>query len=168
MNDDGAVSLELRVQILCLWDGEAPAAARFEEFLEVPGAGVGLVEDFGGGHAHAEGEVRGELGLGNGCCGRGCGRRDGCAGALFGDEEGGAVGYGWEVLSVVGNTVLKGMLGLPIPLANMLPFTKASLNAAMLMPSSSMTSLAGLPEKSLEKRWSKSIRSCAICLRSAS
>lgn len=97
----------------------------------------------------------------------------GGGGALFGDEEGGAVVDGCG-----GLLVMRGGCGLyafwwfgagldsPIPLANMLPFTKASLNSDMLMPSSSMTSFAGLPEKSLEKRWSKSIRSCAIRLRS--
>lgn len=53
-----------------------------------------------------------------------------------------------------------------MPLANMLPFWNASLKTSMLMPSSSMTSLAGRPENSREKRWSKSIRSCAIRRRS--
>lgn len=58
------------------------------------------------------------------------------------------------------------LTNLPIPLANILPFSNASLNTAMLMPSSSMTSSAGRPEKSLEKRWSELIRSWAIRRRS--
>ena len=37
-----------------------------------------------------------------------------------------------------------------MPLANMLPFSNASLNSSIEIPSSSMTSFAGLPEKSLE------------------
>ena len=40
-----AVSLRGR-QDVAGEDGEAPAAVGFEEFLEVPGAGVRLVEDF--------------------------------------------------------------------------------------------------------------------------
>ena len=74
----------------------------------MPGAGVGLVEDFDGGHAHADGEVRGE-GF-DGCGGGGLGGGDVCAvawgggGAWFGDEEGGAVGYGWEEVLVAGGS----------------------------------------------------------------
>lgn len=89
---------------------------------------------------------------------------------MFGDEEGGAVVDGCGEVLVTASIVCMGLLMVclhsPIPLANMLPFTKASLNSAMLIPSSSMTSLAGLPEKSREKRWSKSMRSCAMRLRS--
>ncbi len=50
----------------------------------MPGAGVGLVEDFYGGHAHAEGEVCGEGFGGFGACGLGGG--DVCAVALEVEE----------------------------------------------------------------------------------
>lgn len=55
-----------------------------------------------------------------------------------------------------------------MPLANMFPFSKAALNCSMLIPSSSIRSFAGLPEKRRENLWSKSMRSFAICFRSDS
>ncbi len=54
----------------------------------------------------------------------------------------------------------------PIPLANMLPFTKASLKLGHADSFFVHDVFCRSAEKSLEKRWSKSIRSCAIRLRS--
>lgn len=72
-------------------------------------------------------------------------------GAGFGNDEAGAVVDGCRLLEgTMCNIIFR--VGLPIPLANMLPFWKAFLNSSMLMPSSSMTSMAGRPEKRREKR----------------
>lgn len=122
--------------------------------MEVVGAGVGLVEDFVGGHAFAEGDVGRQRGSAMGWV------RDvqeGCAVALlgsrplFGDDDRLAVVDGWAVRQL-GRLENQCLWTLPMPLANILPFSNASLNSAILIPSSSITSLAGRPENSLEKR----------------